>query len=169
MRCLGTKVTVWKSIPGYEGLYEVNNHGQVKSLYYRGNFESKILKPGKDRGGYLYVNLHKNGKAKNYRIHRLVAEAFLSNPENLPCINHKDENKENNCLSNLEWCSYEYNINYGTRNERASKKVMCIETNEVFKSICEAERVTGVSGGNISACCNGKRNTAGEYHWQYVD
>lgn len=84
MRCLGIKTTVWKSIPGYDGLYEINNHGEVKSLYYRGNFESKILKPAKDRGDYLFVKLYKNGERKTCLIHRLVALAFIQNPEKFP-------------------------------------------------------------------------------------
>lgn len=163
---------IWKDIPGYEGIYQVNQFGQVRSLNYNHTGQKKRLKPRKTRG-YLRVALCKNGKVKNYRIHRLVAEAFLPNPNNLPCINHIDENKENNCLSNLEWCSYEYNINYGTRNEKAgesqSKKIMCVETGEIFKGTREASRRTGIAQSNISQSCNGKRKTAGGYHWGFIN
>ena len=109
---------IWKNIAGYEGLYEVSSFGRVRSLRFG---KTKILKPGKNKKGYLRVSLCKNGKQKTFFVHRLVAQAFLENPQNLPQINHKDENKQNNRLENLEWCSCDYNNNYGTRNERAGK------------------------------------------------
>ncbi len=124
---------IWRDIAGYEGLYQVSNLGRVKSLerttkrfngfkvceYKDGN---KILKQSKNYKGYLFVGLCKNGKEKKYKVHRLVAEAFIDNPNNLPQVNHKNENKECNISNNLEWCTNKYNCNYGTRNERIYKK-----------------------------------------------
>ena len=115
----------WKAIAGYEGLYEVSNLGRIKSLSridsrgYKRN--EKILKLNKDSGGYLKVSLYKNGKPKQYNVHRLVAIAFIPNPDNLPEVNHKDENRINNYVDNLEWCNRKYNCNYGARNSKISE------------------------------------------------
>ena len=164
---------IWKDVVGYEGKYKVSNLGNVKSLNYRRTGKEKLLELQYHLNGYVYVLLHKNGKDYYELVHRLVAKAFLPNPENLPCINHKDENKHNNYVDNLEWCSYEYNNNYGTKNERAkeklSKKIMCIETGEIFSSLLEAERQTGIYSSNISHSCHGRRKTAGKLHWKYVN
>ena len=110
----------WRPVVGYEGLYEVSNIGRVRSLdrfYYRLH-KGKVLSPTKDRYGYLTVTLNCNGKSKTIKIHRLVAQAFLPNPDNLPQVNHKDEDKTNNNVDNLEWCTAKYNVNFGTRQER---------------------------------------------------
>lgn len=164
----------WKKIKGYDN-YLVSNEGRVKSLQ---NNKEKILKPVSYKDGYLHVILCKNGKVKNFLIHRLVAQAFIPNPDNLPQVNHKDEDKTNNSVSNLEWCTAKYNLNYGSHNEKVkqsninntklSKKVKCIETCVVYKSIIEVERITGINRGNICQACKGKRKTAGKYHWKYV-
>lgn len=108
----------FKTILGYEGLYEVSNFGNVKSLWYG---KDKILKPQADGGGYLFVWLCKDGKQKIHKVHRLVASAFIPNPDNLSQVNHKDEDKTNNRVDNLEWCTQEYNLNYGTRNTRVAE------------------------------------------------
>ena len=110
---------IWKDIPGYEGLYQVSNTGQVRSLNYRQTGKTKILKQHTDKNGYKKVGLSKNGKVKTYAVHRLVAKAFISNPNNLPYVNHKDENPSNNAVWNLEWCDCSYNTSYGTSRERA--------------------------------------------------
>ena len=168
---------VWKDIEGYEGLYQVSNWGRVKSLKFG---KERILKPEKNRNGYLVVNLYKNGKRKHFKIHRLVAEAFVSNPDNLPCVNHADEDKTNNFYGNLEFCSYQYNNNFGTRNERASKtktngkhskpvQGLNPKTGKVvveFPSVMEAER-NGYYQGAVSACCRGERKTHHGLFWQY--
>ena len=110
----------WRPIEGYEGLYEVSSYGKDRSLdrfYYRLH-KGKVLSPTKDRYGYLTVTLNCNGKSKTIKIHRLVAQAFLPNPDNLPQVNHKDEDKTNNNVDNLEWCTAKYNVNFGTRQER---------------------------------------------------
>ena len=113
---------IWKDIKDYQGLYMVSNYGRVKSLKdNHGNYREKILRLRTDKHGYKKVSLYKNGKPKTYKVHRLVASAFIENLNNYPYINHRDENSSNNHVSNLEWCTHEYNINYGTRNERASK------------------------------------------------
>lgn len=113
---------IWKDVEGYEGLYQVSNFGRVKSLNYRGLGKEKVLKQGKHKQGYLLVHLYKDNKQKTSTVHKLVALAFLENPYNFPQVNHKDENKENNKVENLEFCSARYNINYGTRSERVSEK-----------------------------------------------
>ena len=102
---------VWKDIEGYEDRYQVSNLGRMKRV-----ITGRILKSGKNRGGYLYVNLCKNGKYKTHKIHRQVAQAFIPNPENKPEINHIDEDKSNNVISNLEWSTRKENVNHGTRN-----------------------------------------------------
>ena len=163
----------WKAISGYEGLYEVSDLGRVKSLKYG---KERILKPGKNTHGYLHVNIFKDGKKKMSLVHRLVAEAFIPNPNNLETVNHKDEVKTNNTVSNLEWMSIKDNNNYGTHNKRMaealSKQVKMLDKQtgellETFPSTCEAERVTGIANQNISSCCLGKKKSAGGYKWRY--
>ena len=104
----------WRDIKGYEGKYQVSNLGRVKSLNYNHTKKEKILSDYPNTYGYLYVNLYKNGKGKPFYIHKLVAQAFIDNPNNYREINHKDENKQNNRVENLEWCNRKYNCNYGT-------------------------------------------------------
>lgn len=159
---------IWKDIEGYNGKYQVSNLGRVKSL--KGS--EKILKPRVSNTGYKYVNLCIQGKSKTLKIHRLVAQAFLPNPEGLPQVNHKDEDKLNNNVDNLEWCTREYNCNYGTRNKRIAStggiKVICIETGIAYDSILEAKRCTGINNTDIAEVCKGIRKTAGGFHWRYM-
>ena len=167
----------WKDIEEYEGLYQVSNLGRVKSLYWN---NERIMKTAKDKDGYLLVNLYKNKKGKSYLVHRLVAMAFIPNPNNLPEVNHKDEDKTNNNVDNMEWCGRKYNINYGTGIERRSEKQKtaqrCIPVYQYtldgkfiaeYLSIHEVERQTGYFNGHISNCCNGKRKTAYGFIWRY--
>ena len=158
-----------KDIKGYEGLYAVTSCGKVWS------YKSKIfLKPRKHSRGYLQVYLSKNGDKKNSYIHRLVMETYcpIEGMNDLQ-INHLDENKENNCLNNLEWCDARHNMNYGTRNQRAAaalgKRVCCIETGIIYESLSEAARQTKIDKSSISKCCRGKQKTAGGFHWEFVD
>ena len=155
---------IWKDIEGYEGLYQVSNLGRVKSLNYRKTGKEKCLVLNKNRDNYLQVCLCKNGETDYPYVQRLVLEAFDSNPDNLPEVNHKDKNRENNRLDNLEWISHQDNIDYSL-----SKKILCVETGVVYISSCEAERQTMVNQQNIIKCCQGKRKTAGKYHWKYSD
>lgn len=117
----------WKTIDNYEDLYMVSTLGKVKSLKH-----NRVLRPNIKHDGYMFVILCKNGKVKPFRVHRLVAQAFIPNPDNLPEVNHKDENKVNNTVENLEWCTSSYNINYGTRNHKCmitrGTPVKCVET-----------------------------------------
>ena len=158
---------LWKDIKGYEGLYQVSNLGRVYSLT-----SKKVIKPHYNNSGYLKIDLYKDGNGKRFLVHRLVAETYLPNPNNYPQVNHKDENKTNNCVSNLEFCDRKYNIRYGTGHDRAAEKVkkavFCIELNKVFKSITEASEVMGICLQCISSCCRGKNKTAGGYRWRYV-
>ena len=169
---------IWKDIKGYEGLYQVSNRGRVKSLWFG---KENILKPGSCRG-YLHIGLSKNGEYKQYMVHRLVAQAFLSNPNNLSVINHKDENKTNNSIENLEWCDHKYNINFGTRNQRCaekmtngklSKPVLQYEKSGEFvrewKSTRDVQRNLGFANSSISRCCNGKLKTSYGFIWKYKD
>lgn len=157
----------WKDIEGYEGKYKISSLGRVKSLNYNHTKSERILKQDKDRYGYLYVVLCTDGKRITKKVHRLVAQAFIDNPDNLPQVNHKNEDKTMNYVENLEWCTNKYNCNYGTRNERMSKKVLCVETNIIYPSTREAGRQ--INSSSIVSCLKGRRKTAGGYHWRYAD
>ena len=148
-----------RDIKGYEGLYAVTSCGRVWS--YRAK---KFLKPFDNGFGYKIVVLCKDGVRKHYRVHRLVAEAYLPNPDNLPQVNHKDENKANNALPNLEFCDAKYNNNYSF-----AKKVICLETGEIYNSLTEAAKAVNRSTGNISDCLAGRKKTTGGYHWAYYE
>lgn len=160
----------WRNIKDYEGLYQVSNTGEVRS-----SITGKILKQEKTNRGYLLTNLYKNGKRKKLLVHRLVAEAFIPNPSNLPQVNHKSENKQDNRVENLEFCDSSYNINYGTRNERAAKKLsknilQFTKTGNFIRewsSLHEIERQLGYYFQNISMCCCGKLKSAYGYIWKY--
>lgn len=148
----------WKSISGYEDLYEVSDTGLVRSLNYNHTGKIKNLKLNRKRDGYLQVMLCKDGKVKMMYVHRLVASAFIPNPQNLYTVNHKNEDKRNNNVSNLEWMTSADNNNYGTRNKRVadalSKQVQQLDKKTgkllaTFPSIIEAERQTGINQNNI--------------------
>ena len=157
----------WKSIAGYEGLYEVSDMGRVKSLNYNHTSKEKILKSGKDSGGYLQVVLYKDGHVKTVKVHRLVAEAFIPNPNNLETVNHKDEVKTNNVVSNLEWMTRGDNIIYSKARQVQMLNKQTGELLATFHSTSEAERVTGIYHSNISKCCLGKLKSTGGYVWKY--
>ena len=183
---------IWKDIKGYEGQYQVSNKGNVRSVdrinHIGSKYSGRTLKPWYDRYGYLTVDLYKNGVRKKKRVHRLVVEAFIPNSNGFPEVNHIDEVKDNNELSNLEWCTSKYNSNYGTKIERAaqktSKKVRAVnvKTGEVirFKSTAEAQR-KGYNSGNISLASRGiyKNSNTGKligdgctyrgYRWYYEE
>ena len=128
----------WKDIKGFEGIYQISNYGRVKSLGNSKNRKEKILKQVINNDGYLHIGLHKNGKKKDYLIHRLVAQEFLPNPYNYQEVNHIDEDRKNNYVLNLEWCSRQYNINYGSHNTRAIKT----RKNKIYFNL-------------VSSCCRG--------------
>lgn len=160
------------------GLYQVSNLGNVRSLNYNKTKKIQHLKKVvNNKRGYLAVGLSKNGIFKIKTVHRLVAETFISNPNNLPQVNHIDENKLNNSVTNLEWCTNKYNINYGTRKERISekkgRKIIQLDKDDniikVWNGTCQASRELKINEGNIWEACNNKRKTAGKYKWKYKE
>ena len=166
---------IWRTVIVNGEVYEnymVSNLGNIKSLNYNRTGKEKILKPGKRRDNYLYVNLYKDGK-KVCLIHRLVAEAFLPKIEGKNHVDHIDSDRQNNVCTNLRWCTSKENSNFELckkhKSEANGKKVLCIELNEIFGSVREAGRELGIDQSNISKCCNGKQKTSGNYHWRYVD
>lgn len=160
-------IELWRDIKGYCGLYEVSNFGRIYGIK-----SQKIVHPYLNNRGYLKVDLYKDGKCKKVFVHRIVAETFLPNPNKYPQVNHKDEDKTNNNMFNLEFCDCKYNIGYGTGHDRAAEKskkaVFCIELNKSFKSITEASEATGICIQSISMCCRGNYKTAGRMHWRFV-
>lgn len=167
---------IWKDIKGYEGKYQVSNLGRVKSLNAYGHNLEKIMNCPKHHSGYLITIFKVNNKNKTFNVHRLVAETFIPNPDKLPQVNHKDENKLNNCVDNLEWCTRQYNCNYGTRNDRISKNgsktVNQYDLNGKFiktwKSITEISKTLNINTGNLSMACNGKYKTTHGYIWKFA-
>jgi len=163
-----SEVETFVKIVGFDN-YEVSNLGRVR------NIKSGImLKPWITKDGYLRHCLYKHNKQKKLLLHRIIATTFIDNPEGKPCVNHIDENKLNNDLSNLEWCTERENAVHGTRikriAEKLSKKVIQLDLNDnvlkEFESMHQAERETGVSVSSISNCCNGRRKSAGGFKWR---
>lgn len=178
---------MWKDIKGYEGIYQISNFGNVCSLNYGKRGYAKNLVPKVNNCGRLWVELFNNGVKRQFLIHRLVGEAFIPNPDNLPQINHIDENPKNNCVENLEWCTNEYNIRYFRErhpsharirknteryNRRLDKPVNQIDRGgNVVKQWKDARTVVVEMGFNqwsITQCCDGKRHTAYGFRWQYA-
>lgn len=174
----------WKDIKDYEGLYQVSNYGRVKSLerlLYKRHVLCKILKSGKDKRQYEQVALSKNGKLKTFRVHRLVAQAFILNPENKPQINHIDCNKQNNNVNNLEWCTNGENGKHAWDNGLRTKKYgkdrynsrgVYQLTNDfkviaMWDSIMDIERILGFNHSDISKCCRKKSKTSHGFIWRY--
>lgn len=188
---------IWKDIKDYEGLYQVSNTGKVKSLQrHKKNHtkiqivEEKIKNTRKDRQGYLLLDLYKDNKQKTIRVHRVVAETFIPNPENKETVNHMDGDKRNNEVKNLEWSSFkEQNIHFYEKklktdesiekaikamNKASSKKTKCLSDGVIYSSASEASRAAGVSASLIMRVCRGERKTAGKdengnpLRWEYV-
>lgn len=177
---------IWKDIKGYEGLYKVSNLGRIKSLkYWNGVYKryyarERILKEHTDRCGYRIVSLSKEYKSRTMRVHRLIANAFIPNPNNYPCVNHIDGNKQNNDISNLEWCTYSYNIKEAHRLGLNHPRVKPIKVKQYDKqgnfikewdSIMEVERQLKIRSGNICSCCKKRKKykSAGGYIWRYAN
>lgn len=166
---------VWKPIKGYEGLYEVSNLGRVRKIIYK---EMK----GEDHLGYRRLNLTKDGVTKPYLVHRLVAEAFIPNPENYPIINHIDECPSNNHVDNLEWCDQKHNMNCGTvrqrisENSRNKQPVIAVDKKTYERTYYPSISVAGqavagkqIGGSSISEALSGKRKSAYGKYWFYAE
>lgn len=188
---------LWKDIPGYEGLYQVSDCGNVRSLNWRntGIVKNLYLKP--HNKGYLQVELVKNRKKKMLTVHRLVAATFIPNPDNLPVINHKDENKSNNRVDNLEWCTFSYNATYSMdRHPEKYKTHICHKNGNIFRRKCTPYKHTkkveqidipsntvvkvwddivtikgecNYNAWSITECCNGNRKTAYGFKWRFAN
>lgn len=162
------EIEAWADIEGYEGLYKVSDHGRVKRV--DGGTERLIKIQVNQHNGYCYAHLSKDGKVKAHRVHRLVAEHFIENPENKEQVNHRDGDKTNNMYTNLEWLSasenqlHRYRVLGKDGGGRPARRVKCIETGRLYKSIADAMRDTGVE--HIKEVINGDRKTAGGYRWQ---
>ena len=167
---------IWKDIPGYEGLYQASNCGNIRSLNWRkmNIVRNLYLKP--HNKGYLQVELAKNGEKKMITVHRLVALTFIPNPDNLPTINHKDENKRNNDEANLEWCTFSYNTAY-SKNKNPHKHKQKIEQIDllsgdvikVWNDLVAIKYEMNYNTWSISECCNGKRKTAYGFKWRFAN
>ena len=168
---MNNNVEQWKWVKDYENRYKVSNKGQVKSFVVD-KTDGRLLKPADNGWGYRVVALRKDGKTTTLKVHRLVALAFIPNPENKPQVNHIDEDKTNNNVSNLEWATAAENNSHGTRTERASEKtskpVRNVTTGVIYESQAVAAKELGLSQGNISSCCTGKLKTTGGFQWEYV-
>lgn len=160
---------IWSDIVGYENMYQISNYGRLKSF----KPKEKILSLSPNKNGYIEKQLYKKGKYKSKKIHRLVAEAFIPNPNNLPEVNHKDGDKTNNCVNNLEWVTTKQNnwhrYNVLRKTWSSDKRVVCIETGKIYNSITIASKDTNINDGSISKVCHNKRKTAGGYHWRFYD
>ena len=182
-------VEVWKDIEGYEGLYQVSSLGRVRSIdrsiyvtnKYGGvhlqSFNGCILAIGHNNKGYCQVNLHKNKRVRRFLVSRLVAKAFIPNDANLPCVNHKDQNTDNNCANNLEWCTQQYNVTYNNahilRGVKFSRPIeqLTLDGKHVayFASSMEAERIGGFHHSHIHDAINGVYKQHKGYKWRYVE
>lgn len=167
---------LWKNIEGYENIYQVSELGRVKRLAGVGCLSERLLKPIKDKDGYLKVFLYKSGKRKFLFIHRLVAQAFIPNTNNFPEVNHKNEDKSNNKPNNLEWCTSKYNINYGHHNDSSAKSrwkpIVSIyndNTYEEFDSISEASEMLSLDIRNISKVLRGRNHTTSGIRFEYLN
>ena len=158
----------WKLISKTNNLYAVSTSGRIMSMR-----DGRIMKTTISNKGYELVITHVDGKQKGYTVHRLVAEAFISNPNGYKEINHKDENKANNCSDNLEWCNHLYNQNYGTLGKRVGtirkKKIRCIESGIIYDSLTEASKAMSVCSTAINNCLKKRSKTCCGYTWEYVD
>ena len=187
----GNNMEIWKDIEGYEGLYQVSTFGNVRSLNYRNRGFVKNLTPKRNNKGYLWVELVKNKRRKCFLIHRLVAMAFIDNPEGFEFINHKDEEPSNCDVSNLEWCSRSYNVRYSIERHPERYKRKTIKRNKCPKirykkylinqlsldgkfvnrwtSFWEIGKALNYRTSSLKECCEGKRKTAYGYKWEFAD
>lgn len=168
---------VWMPIKGYEGLYEVSNHGRIRSLPKRGFYKTALLKQRDNGFGYKICILTKNNKRRTFMVHRIVAEAFLPNTKNKKQVNHIDGNKYNNNLDNLEWCTNSENqlhkfrtLGCEAHGGKPKREIVCRETGIKYSSAYDASRLTGINRSNIFSVASRKYGykTAGGFHWDFV-
>lgn len=170
----------WMDVPNFEGYYQDSTYGRVKSILRKTEcpqcggcrtVPERILKPRKDKYGYLYLDLNKNGKAKTFKVHRIIADTFIANFNNENQINHLNEVKTDNQVWNIRYCSASENINWGTRNERIQKKIIQYDMDGKFikewDSGTIASRELGLYNSNLVECLKGRRKTAGGFKWAY--
>ena len=180
---------IWKDVVGYEGLYQVSNLGRVKSVITWNGYEylkkEKIMKPFENKRGYKSIGFTKDGKTITYRLHRIVAQAFIPNPENKPIINHKNGVKSDNRVENLEWCTYSENTIHAIKTglmvpKKGGQDKRSVSVNQFDKSgqfikkwdsISEIKRELNYDKKAIISCCKGKLhyNTAYGYKWEYAE
>ena len=166
---------IWKDIEGFEGKYQISNMGRVKSLNFKLTGKEQIMSLKINKYGYKQILLYKDKKYKTLLIHRLVAQAFIPNPNNYPIINHINEDKTDNRVDNLEWCTQQYNLNYGDRSRKASLSnsipVLQFSLDGEFvrkwDGATQVQNELGFNNGDISRCCRGRRKTCGGYRWRY--
>lgn len=174
---------IWKDIENYEGIYQVSNLGRVRSLNYRNTNKIKLLSVHTNTKGYLDAHLAKNGISHHCVIHRLVAKAFISNPNNLPQVNHIDGNKKNNCINNLEWCNNSQNMKHAYKmgmihkmigvNNPKHKAVYQYDLKGNFikkwEYIQKAADCLNIKQSGITCCCQGIYKTSSGFIWKYAD
>ena len=168
----------WKDIPGWEGRYMISSFGRVKTLDYKRTGREAIMRGLTDIRGYKNIAFRVGGagsKQKHFMVHRLVANAFIPNQLNKPFVNHKNGDRKDNRVENLEWCSKSenevhkiYTLGKTSGSMIPPKKIMCVETGQVFKSERDAAKFAGVTQGAISAAVRGKSKVSGGYHWRYA-
>lgn len=167
----------WRDVVGYEGIYQISNLGRIKSIRCRGHIREKILKPYVDGKGYLFITLCKDGKRKECRIHNLVATMFIQKPSNAQCVNHKNGNKKDNCVNNLEWCTFQQNIihsrtqlgNIPNPPKKVIQKNLDGEILKIWDSGLEVQKYLGIWQPSLSRVCRNGGGILNGFFWSYFE
>lgn len=169
---------IWKDIKGFEGHYMVSNLGRIKTLNYKRKKTEKILTTTINNG-YPFIVLWNKDKGYGKKVHRLVAEAFIPNPENKPCVDHINTIRDDNRVENLRWCNHSENLSNSLTKEKRKNCRTCKPIKQltqegfivaIYNSLSEASEKTGYNKGNIGECANGKKyKTVGGYKWEYIN